>query len=115
VVEYESDLNNRKALCQGISAIMRGLERVVTTPYSCPNILTLSALDMNAACQSWYSTTTQSPARGFLAIWNPRAIASVGYPEASENLIWRIAQRRLLVGLHNKYLSASMWRLGKFS
>lgn len=80
---------------------MRRLERVVTIPYSCPNIPTLSAPDMNAACQSWYSRITQFPPRvlGDLEPVRtrasvrrpPRAIASVGYPEASENLIWRIA------------------------
>src|SRR5271154_2540361 len=32
-------------------------------------------------------------------------IVSVGYPEAVESLIRRIAQRRLLVGLHNQYLN----------
>jgi hypothetical protein len=31
----------------------------------------------------------------------PRPIASVGYPEIGESLIRRIAQRQLLVGLHN--------------
>ena len=35
----------------------------------------------------------------------PRPIASIGYPEAGESLIRRIAQRQLLVGLHNKYLN----------
>jgi hypothetical protein len=35
----------------------------------------------------------------------PRPIASVGYPEAGESLIRRMAQRRLLVGLHIKYLN----------
>jgi hypothetical protein len=35
----------------------------------------------------------------------PRPIASVDYPEASESQIRRIAQRRLLVRFHNKYLN----------
>jgi hypothetical protein len=35
----------------------------------------------------------------------PRPIVRVGYPEAVESLIRRIAQQRLLVGLHNQYLS----------
>ena len=35
----------------------------------------------------------------------PRPIASVGYPEAGEGLIRRIARRRLLVTFHNQYLN----------
>ena len=35
----------------------------------------------------------------------PRPIARVGYPEAGESLIGRIAQRRLLVRFHNQYLN----------
>jgi hypothetical protein len=35
----------------------------------------------------------------------PRPIASVGYSGAGESLIRSIAQRRLLVGLENKYVN----------
>ena len=35
----------------------------------------------------------------------PRPIASVGYPEASESQIRRIAQQRLLDRFHNQYLN----------
>jgi hypothetical protein len=34
-----------------------------------------------------------------------RPIASVGYPEAGESLIRRIAQRRLLASFHNQCLN----------
>jgi hypothetical protein len=44
----------------------------------------------------------------------PRQIASVGYAEAGESLIRRIAQRRLLVGLHNKYLNQLLVLKGDF-
>ena len=30
-------------------------------------------------------------------------IASIGYPEAGENLTWRFAQRGFIVSLHNQY------------
>ena len=44
----------------------------------------------------------------------PRPIASVGYPEAGENLIRRIAGRRLLISFHNQYLHQLVrGRLGK--
>ena len=41
-------------------------------------------------------------------------ITSVGYAEAGESLIRRIAQRRLLVGLHDKYLNQLLVLKGDF-
>ena len=43
--------------------------------------------------------------RGLYLHRPPRPIARVGYPEAGESLIGRMAQRRLLVRFHNQYLN----------